>query len=135
MISDIGQFQSLPRRGLIPDFLRNWDLGSRHAVMVPQRDLDLVVRKWTRGLHYLLLGRMLPPSARIDVIHVPEFVANLVFKNIEPFAPIHVKPPGVSVMYADATEGDRSLTIYRFVMWSQYKVYAAVVDGPWEPPQ
>jgi hypothetical protein len=31
-------------------------------------------------------------------------------------------------MHASATEGNEAETIYRFVMWDQYKVYAAVSE-------
>jgi hypothetical protein len=128
ILSDVRQVDTRPTKGLLPDFGRNWDQGSRHMVLVPGRELHQIIRKWVRGLHYLTLGRLLPRSARIDVFHVTNEVAGLAFRDIEPYAPIHIKPPGVSVMQASATEGATAATIYRFVLWDQYMVCAAVSE-------
>jgi hypothetical protein len=128
ILSEVKRLDTRPTKGVLPDFGRNWDRGSRHGVLVPGRELHQIIRKWVRGLHYLLSARLIPRSRRIDVFHVTDEVASLAFRDIEPYAPMYIKPPGVSVMHASATEGKEAETIYRFVLWDQYRVCAAVSE-------
>ena len=128
ILRDVKRVDTLPTKGLLPDFGRNWDRGSRHIVLLPGRALHRIIRKWVRGLHYLTLGRLIPHSVKIDVFHVTDEVASLAFREIEPYAPTHIKPPGIFVMQASATEGNDAQTIYQFVLWDQYKVCAAVSE-------
>lgn len=128
ILRDVQRVDTLPTKGLLPDFRRNWDRGSRHMVLLPGRELHRIIRKWVRGLHYLTLGRLLPLSIKIDVFHVTDEVASLAFHDIEPYAPTHIKPPGIFVMQASVTEGNVAETIYRFVLWNQYKVCASVSE-------
>ena len=105
ILRDVQQVDTRPTKGVLPDFGRNWDRGSRHIVLVPARELHQIIRKWVRGLHYLVSERLIPRSRRIDVFHVTHEVADVAFQDIEPYAPVYIKPPGVSVMRASATEG------------------------------
>jgi hypothetical protein len=125
---DIQQVETLPLKGVLPSFGCNWDRGSRSVILVPKRDLHQIIRKWVRGLHHLMLGRLLPRSQRIDVFHVTDEVAHLAFHEIEPYASKHIRPPGVFVMQAAAQEGNRAETVYRFVLWDQFKVCASVSE-------
>lgn len=130
ILREVRQFDTRPTRGVLPNFGRNWDRGSRHAVLVPGRELHQIIRKWVRGLHYLLTGRLLRRSQRIDVFHVTDEVANLAFRDIEPYAPKYVKPPGVSVMHASATEGNEAETIYRLSIGIELGPRIGAQKGP-----
>jgi len=126
--SRIEEADELPDKGVLPSFLENWKLGSRMRVYVSKADLHAVVRKWVRGLHSLTIKRILPKRAKIDVIHIQDDEAAAAFTEVEPFAVMHLKPPCVSVMQATASEETEAETIYRFVLWEQYTVYATVSE-------
>ena len=119
-----------PKTGVLPSFWHNWELGSRTIVEVPPEELELLIQKWTKGLHYCIAKRYLGPNSDIDVIHLEDEAEGLLFKEINPFASKHIKGPGVRVMTVHGTNGSETITMYQFVMWDQYKVWTSVHERP-----
>ena len=125
----LGEFRvmrSLPTHGLLPSFQPNWDNGSRLAIFVSAKDLESLVKKWVRGIHYLTLDRLIKRDDDIDILHVRDDVADEAFREIKHRATFLRKGPGVVIMQATASEKGESMTLYGFEIWGQYRVYASV---------
>jgi hypothetical protein len=124
--SHIEEVEKLPEEGVLPSFLENWNRGSRMRVLIPKDYLDTVVGKWVRGLHSLTVKRILPKRAKIEVIHMTEKDAAEVLGPLEPYSVVHLKRPCASVRQWTKSDETRAHSIYEFVVWEQYKVFATV---------
>ena len=120
--------ETKPAEGVLPSFERNFEAGSRTAVLIPADDLNTLVRKWVRGVHYKTLGHVIPAGSDIGVYHVHEDVADTALSEIESRAPRYLRGPGIDILQAVGTDLTGSTTLYRFLIWQQFKVYASVEE-------
>lgn len=128
VLRDVSPVEELPQKGLLPYFNNNWDLGSRVVVHLNSRVLHKVVRKWVKGTHFVLTRRLIKSWSDIDVFHVTPETEHLAFHPIEPFLESHDKGPGIVVARAQAADEAQFETIYRFVIWNQYRVHGALSE-------
>ena len=129
ILRDVQQVDTRPTKGVLPDFGRNWDRGSRHIVLVPARELHQIIRKWVRGLHYSVSERLisaLTEDRRISRHRRSRRCRVPGHRTLR--TSIYQAARGVGHARASATEGKNASTIYHFVLWDQYKVCAAVSE-------
>ncbi|MFO1153525.1 MAG: hypothetical protein U1E42_07640 [Rhodospirillales bacterium] len=120
-------FESQPEIGVLPSFAQNWEQGSRTAVLMPVDDLDAIVRKWVQGVHYNTLGRIIPDASAIDVFHVDECAGDAPpLIEILKRSPTHHRGPGIKITQASGSDETKIMTLYRFLIWQQFIVYASV---------
>jgi len=126
-LQELRILQSRPELGILPSFDKNWEQGSRLAVLVPADDLDALVRKWVQGVHYKTLGRLIPEPPAIDVFHIDEGAA-----SVQPLREIlnrstnHHRGPGIEIGQAIGSGETGMITVYRFLIWDQFNVYASL---------
>lgn len=122
-------FQSKPETGVLPSFDKNWEQGSRMGILVPADDLNTLVRKWVRGVHYKTVGRIIPDASAIDVFHVDERVAQAALSDILERATTHHRGPGIEITQAIGSDATEVMTLYRFVIWDQFAVHASLREA------
>jgi hypothetical protein len=115
IVRDIYEVNSLPTAGVLPNFVSNFtELGSRHAFRIDAEDLNGVVEKWIRGIHYCEFNRILDKHDIVTVLHLAEEDAltprQLIFDHGRKFQ----KGPGISVGYISSSEDSRRIVMYRF---------------------
>ena len=126
VLGEIKEWDSKPP-GLLPFTDINWWMGSRQAVLVPKADLDAVVVKWMKGVHYKTEGRLVPLGADVDVFFVTDEVAAEAFGEIIAHATTHHKGPGIGIAQWIVREKSRSMAMYGFEVWGQFKAYGSIL--------
>jgi hypothetical protein len=123
---DLLDFDTQPQ-GVLPFSAKNFDRGSRLGILI-SKDLDKLIEKWVKGLHFLLFSRYITDKDTIEIMHADD---ELFIRTVGPFsqhATAVRKGPGVEVTYLSAEEGQERHTLYRFNIWAQFQTYAYVVD-------
>lgn len=127
-LRDVRQVSELPTQGVLPSFRGNYDLGSRTILLIRAKLMNAIIQKWTRGLHYVLLGYPVPPSAQVQAVHVEDQTAEQAFGALRKHAKMLYGGPGAEVMQLTAKEGTARESVYGFVIWQQFKAYATVEE-------
>ncbi|MEX0696275.1 MAG: hypothetical protein WEB85_10560 [Dongiaceae bacterium] len=125
---DVEELPELPGIGVLPAFKANWDLGSRTGIRIDPQQLHRVVQKWVKGLHFRITERLIPDWDSINVRHITAETEAHAFREIEPYAMKYNKGPGIQVLQFSASENGQNATIYRFVIWDQYRVHATIFE-------
>lgn len=128
-IGSVRDIAALPPGGVLPSFSGNYLLGSRTAIVVPARLLNGVVDKWTRGLHFVLLGQPVPPSAAVTALHLEPEAAKEITEYLRRCGVVYNRGPGVEVMQVSASEGSQRESIYRYLIWQQFQAFAIVEEA------
>ncbi len=115
--------------GVLPSFRGNFWEGSRTGIAIPAGDLEAIVEKWVRGIHFCEFGQPVPAEYEVAVQFVDDDVAAIAFADIMKFAKRIRKGPGVEVLIWHAAEGDRWGTQYAFNIWRQFRAYGSVESG------
>ena len=128
LFQELHELDKMPSQGVLSSFRNNWEEGSRMAILIPAEELDELVKKWVRGMHYITVDRMLPLNALIEVLHLQENAAREAFKNVIPYATRYDGGPGIQVIRATAEEPGEAVSWYAIELWQQFKVYAYVEE-------
>ena len=108
------------------DFRENFLKGSRTGILVSGQELEALVAKWIRGVHYCELGWPVPENCIISVQFVEDDVAARAFGEILQYAQRVEKGPGVQVLIWHVKEGEEFMTQFAFQIWQKFRVYGAV---------
>lgn len=55
LLRGVRHFTEMPSHGVLPSFTDNFTkLGSRTAILIDAHELHMILKKWVRGLHYIL---------------------------------------------------------------------------------
>lgn len=128
-VGNVRDIAALPPGGVLPSFSGNYLRGSRTAIVVPARLLNGVVEKWTRGLHFALLGEPVPLSGTVTVLHLKSEAAKEISDYLRRSGTVYNRGPGVEVMHVSATEGSQRESIYRYLIWQQFQSFSIVEEA------
>ncbi len=123
---DVEQILDPKAQGVLPAFRENFGEGSRTGILIPADDLEAVVEKWVRGIHFCEFGYPVPADHVVSVQFIEDEVAASAFAGIMQFAKRIERGPGVEVLIWHAAEGNESITQYAFNIWGQFRVYGTV---------
>jgi len=127
-VGSVRDIAALPSGGVLPSFSGNYFRGSRTAIVVPARLLNGVVEKWTRGLHFVLLGEPVRTSGTVTVLHLRPEAAKEITGVLRQSGTVHNRGPGVEVMQLSASENGQRESIYRYLIWQQFQSFATVTE-------
>lgn len=111
--------------GVLPGFSKNFDAGSRTGVKVLQEELDLLIEKWIRGVHFRETGNVIPSDHTIEVQHLHDEDAED-WREVLGLSTRIRKGPGVEVMYLNTPAPGGFVAFYRFDLWEMLRVYGTV---------
>lgn len=127
-IREMREVDALPSEGVLPSFRPNYDLGSRMALLVRAKLVSGVIEKWTRGLHYVLLGYPIPESALLTPIHMEDHHGDAALARFGMQATVLQAGPGIEVKHLTAAEGSARESVYAYRIWGQFRAYATVEE-------
>ncbi|MEQ9643741.1 MAG: hypothetical protein RIM84_27230 [Alphaproteobacteria bacterium] len=127
-LREIRPVHSRSQRGALPYFRENFDAGSRLGILISKKSLDHLIGSWVRGIHYSELGKLIPTSREVDVMHVTESGRKFVHSNIGRFGEVIKKGPGMEVTIYHAEEDDKSETYYQFSIWGGFEFSAWISE-------
>lgn len=119
------ELEQLPEKGVLPTFKSNWDRGSRIAFQIPASDLNNLVRKWFRGIHYKTTKRLIPHFIHINVFHITDDAAKEALKKVTKPTAIFKFGPGLTIFQILSHEKNHRGIIYGVNIWDQFKVYGS----------
>ena len=94
--------------------------------MIPARELESIVEKWIRGVHFCEFGVPVPSDHEVSVYFVDDEFAATAFAEFLQFAKRIQKGPGVEVMIMHAEEDGEQITQHAFNIWQQFRAYGSV---------
>jgi hypothetical protein len=113
-------------KAVIPSSRINYALGSRTGVLIPKEQLDIVVEKWIRGIHFCEMGWPAPLQSKIDIFMVSDAAASGAFEMLKSNVVILRRGPGVEVRRSHVEEGELFGSIYEFDLWHRFRVCGAI---------
>jgi hypothetical protein len=126
IMRDMEEVTSLPQAGVLPSFLRNYELGSRTTIKVPADMLNSLIEFWALGFHRIAWGEPASATARLEVQHVAVKDAITAFRGTEGRWKTFYGGPGVQIALLPGRDSARRVTVYAFAIWDQFRAYAVV---------
>lgn len=126
LMREIIHLEKLPEIGLLPFSAANWDCGPRVAVPIPAGEMDDLVRKWVRGVHFKTMDRLISFGTAIHVRYVDEEKEDVkeALRRFEGVSSKYFLGPGIKISQAVIQDTDELLAVYGFSFWNQFTVYS-----------
>lgn len=109
----------------LPYSRRNYWLGSRTEIQLPKEDIEALVGKWVRGIHYCEFKCLIPGDHRIT----PHFITDegvQAMKEAAKDAPVIRRGPYVEVQILTNNQENPLAAIYRIKLWRAFEVFADI---------
>jgi hypothetical protein len=120
--------ENIPDSGLLPSFVRNFNLGSRTAMLIPSDMLNPVVEKWGLGVHSHVWKEAAAIDAEVEVLHLDESATQEAFRGSEEFWKGIDCGPGIQIRYLAVREGDERHSLYEFRIWETFVTHVSIIE-------
>jgi hypothetical protein len=129
LLRDIQELPDLPASGILSFSEKNWQSGSRTAILISAEKLEAIAKKWAMGIHHALYGKVFSNRATIEVIHLSNDDEQVVRQQLGAFSSTDSRGPGVEVTWNLAENNHEYGVLYQFVIWQNFKVLIHIVDS------
>ncbi len=123
------QIDNPKSQGVLPSFRDNFLAGSRTGIPVSAQGLKKVIEKWIRGIHLCEFREYVTAEQEVSIFLVEDHVAENAFAKILQYAKRIEKGPGVEVLIWRVDEDDRTVSLFAFKIWQQFRAYGSVEAG------
>ncbi len=120
------EMENIPDSGVLPSFVRNFNLGSRTAIFVQADKLDSIIEKWGLGVHSHVWKEAASVDAEVAILHVGQSVTQEAFRGSEEHWKSIDCGPGIQIRYLAVREGDERHSLYEFRIWETFVTHVSI---------